>query len=637
MKKFEITSVNHRGSERKFEVIGFDAEPLESIIERLSEEAAQQKSYDADVQQIVRINNRTGELFTRFFILGADISYYLVSNSNLIRRALHRSPEFIIQDRNGRKIELHIECEVSCPPGNEVNVAQAFHSTETPAVKLNRFIEQCVNKFRDNEEHFIDNFFTLNLASQIENFIAGRNQPSTEASATYIMGLECHSVKCVWNEPEWETISINTGNFDVYFKESGERHQIIFECNLPVDDKTKINALSRDLGKADFEKFVREAIQDIYEKFISEDDIFDNFEAVKNILKAHLSEHLQKYGRRIAGLKLRDLVLERCHFLQNLDLNFKEMRFFAADRKFVEIKELLLTARLENAKAAKPHKDNPEGLKNKLKELVEAGISEFVSTIDSGEFYGKIEKPNTDFRKQLIYSLSDKTRQIIEAELTLKKIDTGAELQIRNLEHVRKYWTPFSAHIVSLIDGECSVEGSFIVTADNPDNREMRSVQEFDTERLKNKIVETLEAWLVGYSAAAIVSTNLREPVKFEQAIKTLLLDKIDEAHSVIINIQNIRTKFIDHSDDGTKDSVDKAHKQLTDRIITGLLGGLSQEEINELERKKDAIEIFWKKEQEKRTQPGNSSNQTSEASNPEENNPLLKEVNRLLLKGNTS
>src|SRR5215212_6327892 len=102
MKRFDITSVNHRGSEHKFEVSGFDAKPLESIIERLSEEAAQQKSYDADAQQIVRINNQTGEVFTRFFILGADINYYLVSNSNLVRRALHKSPKFIIRDRSGR-------------------------------------------------------------------------------------------------------------------------------------------------------------------------------------------------------------------------------------------------------------------------------------------------------------------------------------------------------------------------------------------------------------------------------------------------------------------------------------------------------------------------------------------------------
>jgi hypothetical protein len=632
--KFEITSVNHLSSEDRFKVIGSETKPLESIIERLSNEAAQNRRYNADVQQIVRINDRTGEVFTRFFILGADIAYYLVSNTNLVRRALHKSPKFIVQDHRGRKIEFHVECEISCPPGNETIVAQALHSTETPAVKFNRFIEQCIDKFRDNDEHFIDNFFTSNLFNQIENVIAGRNPQSTVASATYIMGLKCYAVRCVWNEPEWETISIDIENFDVPFKNSVERHQTICKCTLAVDDKNRTNALSSSLAKADFERIFKGAIQDIYGNFVSEDDVFEDFEAVKNTLNTRLGELLQKYGWRIAGLELRDLVLERCLFLQNIDIDLKEMKFFAADRKFVEIRELLVTAKLENPKAAKPYKDNPEGLKNRLKEVVEAVISEFVSKIDSGEFYIKIEKPNTEFRNRLIESIVVKTRQIINAGIILRKIDTETEREIRSLDEMRKCWTPFSTHIVS--KGECLVQGSFIVSADNPEKREMRERQVLNSEVIKNKIVETLKAWLVKYSAAAIIFANRREPEKFEQAIKNLLLNKVDEAHGVFINLQNITTEIIDHST--AEQEALKSIELLQKQIVTGLTDGVGPERIDELKGRIRAIEIVIEEEYEKKLgQSGNSSGQTSDPSDLEEHNPLLKEVNRLLLEGNTS
>lgn len=628
MKKFEITSVNHHlSSERKFEVTSFDTKTLESIIERLSKEDGENRRYDPDLQEIVRIADRNGEVFTGFFSWGTTISYYLVSNSNLVRRALHKSPKFIIQDRSGRKIELHIECEVSCPPGNENIVAQAFHSAETPAAKFNKFIDQCIDKFRTDDEHFIDNFLALNLPEQIENVIAGRNHPSIGVSPTYIMGLKCHTVRCVWEDGiESKPISVDTGTFDVPFKGLVERHQIIFKCNLAVDDGNKINALSRDLAKANPEEIVKNAIEDIYGKCISEDDIFDNFEAVKNILRDRLSEHLHEYGRRVAGLELRDLVLERCLFLQNIDIDLKDMKFFAADRKYVAIQGLLLTAKLANPKTARPHKDNPEGLKKRLKEVVETDISEFISTIHSGEFYSKIEKPNSEFREQLIERLNAKIRQMIDADLILKKIDTDV------INTGGKNWADFRAHIVST-DGECSLEGSFIKTGDDPNYRAKQNEQEFDNEDIKKNIVRTLEAWLVRYSVATIMSANHYEPENFERAVFKKVSHNVLKAYGATIDIQNLKTEIIDSSDNSARD---EAVKALTKRIVDGYLGGLSQEEINELERKREAVENIGKKWG-KSTLITNSSGGSSEVSDLEKNNPLLKEVNRLLLDGNTS
>lgn len=210
----------------------------------------------------------------------------------------------------------------------------------------------------------------------------------------------------------------------------------------------------------------------------------------------------------------------------------------------------------------------------------------------------------------------------------------GAELEIRSLDEIRKCWTPFSADIVSKIKGKCSVQGSFLVTADNPEKREMRERQELNSKVIENKIVETLKAFLVRYSAATIVSTHLRETEKFEQAIKKLLLNKVDEAHGVIINVQNITTEIINHS--STRESARKAVDKLNEKIIEGIALGAAAEQINDLEGRKRAIEIFVEEEEEKLRQSDNSSGQTSEGSDLEEHNPLLEEVNRLLLEGNT-
>lgn len=202
---------------------------------------------------------------------------------------------------------------------------------------------------------------------------------------------------------------------------------------------------------------------------------------------------------------------------------------------------------------------------------------------------------------------------------------------ISSFYEIRKYWTPFSAQIVSKIKGECSVQGSFIVIADNPEKQEMRERQELNSEVIKNKIVETLKAFLEKYSAAAIISTHLREPVKFERAIKKLLWYRVDEAHGVIINVQNITTGIINHS--SMRESSGKAIDKLNEQIIKGLSLGATPDEINDLERRKREIEKFVEEEEEKLRQSGNSS---SEGSVMEEHNPLIEEVNRLLFEGNT-
>lgn len=634
MKKFEVKSVTRRGMAGKFKVTKSIMKKFESIIQPLTREDAQQKVYDADLQKVVRINDKTGDVFTGLFSWGTSSSYYLVSNSNLIRRALHISPEFIIEDRNGRKIKLHIEYEVSCPPGNETKVAKTFHSTgKSPEIKLNRFIEQCVNQFRNDDEQFINNFFTSNLARQIEHFIAGQSGELNTEGMTHITGLEFHSVKCVWDEPDSGTISINLRDFKVNFKESTERHSVIFDCTLPIDDKNEINALSRGLTKTDYEEIVQKAVQNIFEKFIPEDDIYDRFEIVKNTLKTHLDEHFQKYGRRVGALNLRDLDLERTKFLQNIDISVKERKFFAADREYVEIREILLTARVKDPREVRRHKDNQEWLKTKLKEKVEDGISEFISKIDSGEFYSKIEKPNSDFRGLFVRSLVNKTTQIIDADIILKKIDTGTELENEKLDETRKGWTRFTAHIVSQLKGECSIQGSFIVTSDDPTIRAKRRVQEFDSEVIKNKIVETLEAWLDKYSAATIISANLHAPQNFEKAIKKLLLDKVVEAYGVIINIQNIRTVIVNKSDTGEKFGVVK--EELEEEILKALKEGRI-ERADEVKKRLQSVEDYEKEYKESLGQAVSASND-SDAPGSEEINSLLKEVNRLLLEETTS
>lgn len=205
----------------------------------------------------------------------------------------------------------------------------------------------------------------------------------------------------------------------------------------------------------------------------------------------------------------------------------------------------------------------------------------------------------------------------------------SAKLEVRNLDEIRKHWTPFSAHIVSKIKGECSVQGSFIVTADNPDKREMRERQELNSKVIEDKIVETLKAFLVRYSAATIIYTNLREPENFERAIKKLLLYKVDEAHGVIINVQNITTGITNLS---TRESGCKAVNKLNEKIIEGIALGAPPDEIDDLERRKRAIETFVEEEEEKLRQSGNSSGRTSEESDLEEHNPLLEKINRLLL-----
>jgi hypothetical protein len=605
---------------------------FESIIELLSKEDAQHRRYDPNEQELVRINDNTGEVVSGFISrFSATSSYYLVSNSNLVRRAMYTSPKFIIEDRNGRKIELHVECEVSCPPGNEIKVAKFLHSTgKLPVIKLNGFISRCVNKFRSDDEQFIDNFFDSNIAQQIEDFIIGQNEESDVGNRNeHVTGLKFHTVKCVFSDPDRTTFFISLRDLKIGFNDSIERHAILFDCKLAVDEKNETNARVRNLTKADFEAILRNIIPEIFDKFISEDDIYGNFQKVENTLRTNLDERLQKYGRRISALNLQDLDLRDLESKRTVKVEIKKRKYFALDREVVEL-EALLTALIKNPTLIRPYKNNLTWLKNKLENKAEDGVAEFISEINSGEFYSEIEKPNSNFRERFVQSVRNKICQIIDVEIIDSKIETGREEETIKIDSLREQWIPFNAHIDSQYGGECSVKGSFIVTGDAPLQRAMRKPQKFNSENIKNKIIETLEAWLDKYSVSTIISANHHAPEKFEKALKKLLLDKVVEAHGVIINIQNIKTEIINQAAPGV--NIGEAIAQVDGDIINGLIEGFSDERIGELKRRKAKLLEFQKERREVLGQSAVSSNHADATADFENGNALLSDVNRLLL-----
>jgi ribosomal protein S18 len=524
-----------------------NTETVESIIQEFNKQNAD-RIKDAAGQKIFQVNKKTGKVSSKFISLLSDSffpnlqnsvflpeaissqipdGYYIISNSNFVHRATHVSDTISVQDKNGRKIDLSIRCEISCAPGNEEKVAKALLSSgNRPAYNLNLFLKKCVYRFQDDIEVFISNFYDSNLPGQIEKFIMEQKDPS--AMSAHITGLTFHSVKCLQiNKPE-EVISINIEAVKVGFRDSVKEHSITLKCNLEISKTSNNAAHWRNISKEEFESIIAENVKIIYYRSISESDSFNKSDHIENTLKKYLNESLRIYNREITNLKLQDLYVETVNSKSSFEINPERKNYLTADREKIGLK-VPLFVKITDLWELESYKKDTHLLKEKLTECADSAITNFIVNINFVEFYNKIEA-DFSFRKSFVDEIRQKINNLIDAEVTVRNVDYE---DISDPDD--KTWTSFEA-VISKDMREFVITGSFSVIKTDLSNILIKKGRVFTVEDVKKKIIETLEA--------SLIKRYLESSEEFEKVAHDLLAETVSEAYGVLIKTQNIKAEL---------------------------------------------------------------------------------------------
>lgn len=522
-------------------------ETVESIIHEFNKQNAD-KIKDAAGQKIFQVNKTTGKIsggfissvLNSFFptlqnsaFLPEAISsqipdgYYIVSNSNFVHRATHVSDTISVQDKNGRRIDLSIRCEISCLPGNEEKVARELLSSgNRPEYNLNLFLKKCVYRFQADIEVFISNFYKSNLPGQIEKFIMDQKDPSDPSA--HKTGLTFHSVKCLQiNIPE-EVIPIDIETIKVGFKDSVEQHTVMLKCNLEISKTNNHDAHWENISKEEFERIITENVIKIYYRSILRSDSFNKSDSIKNTLKKNLNDLLQTYNREINNLELKDLYIESINSKSRFDINPERKNYLTADREKIGLK-VPLFVKVTDLMELEAYKKNTQPLKEKLTECADSAITNFIANINADKFYDKID---TDFafQKSFVEEIRQKINNLIKSEVTVKNVDC------EDTPDFDKTWTTFEA-VISKDMREFVITGSFSVIKKDMSRRHITQGQVFTVENVKEKIIETLKA--------SFIKRYLETSEEFEKVVHDLLAETVSEAYGVIIKTQNIKAELI--------------------------------------------------------------------------------------------
>ena len=506
---------------------------------------------DAAGQKVFQVNKQTGKVLSRLLssflpksfleklqnsfspVLPEGIlaqipdGYYIVSNSNFVHRVMHVSDKITVEDVNGRRIHLSIKCEISCAPGNEERVAIALLANgNQPVYNLNLFLKKCVYTFQQDIEAFISNFYASNIPGQIEEFIKKQKDPSYPSA--HKTGLTFHSVKCLQIDESEKVIPINLRSIEVGFKGSVKRHAISLSCNLEISKMGGRDAHWGSIDKEDFEKIITKDVLRAYYDSISESDSFKKPDIVEAVIKKSLNNSLQRYNREIASLKLEDLYIKTVDARSRFEIDRERKNYLAADGENIGLKVPLSVKVTDLMELDRSYEKNTHPLKEKLIVCAESAIAAFIVRIKAGEFYKRMAK-DAAFRKVFVEKIRQNINSLIEAEVTVTNVDYGIT------GGIIKTWTPFRA-VIARDMREFVVTGSFMITKVDLSKIDVHMGQEIPVEKVKNKIIETLEARLAKrYSET---------PTELEKVAHDLLAETVSEAFGVIIMTQNIKAEL---------------------------------------------------------------------------------------------
>lgn len=360
-----------------------------SIIKRVSKNDLQKFS-----GKKVIVENNSGKVVDKeaFLSFSGTYSYYIVLTNKSFS---FTSSVFSITGTDNRKIKVFIETQIVCKDGKEKKVVESLHQIdEHPGNKFDSIIEDWVLEITDANPNLIDSFIqnrqslTDKLVTKVENEV----------------GLTLRNTRCfIEGENELETIHIALKQMSLRFADSVEEHSFDIDISLLVDEANKVNAIARSKTRTEFERIFEKKVREYFLNQVRIENIYSNYEKVKEDFKLYVKESLKFYGRKLGAIELKDITAKEPPKTLNktIPVDIKVPGYFP---KSFKIENQIFITREDSAKFIS---NKPDDLEKWLDESVQNTVKEVYFAKTYKEIIDK-KKELEDQVKQNLYSIVKK-------------------------------------------------------------------------------------------------------------------------------------------------------------------------------------------------------------------------------------
>ena len=278
---------------------------LDNVIRRISENEASQiekQIEKSDTKKLVIIDEKTQIVLRKkpLFTFGRQLAFFLVYNENDPRNfAKSHIEDFSVGDDFATKhIGILVRYQVSCPPGNEDEVASNLFdgSTSTPGGVFENKLFGLLKTYAEKNIKFND--FTTKYTQNLLDLGSYAESEAKKIGLTLRLRLSLELDESNQLKP----FLVDSDHFPLLLKDFEEQVNFRFQANLVIVEKGKVNAILnygklpelKDILQEETKKYLHQEIC-LYDFCYKFDDI------VRLKLISHLNEILKTHGREIQG------------------------------------------------------------------------------------------------------------------------------------------------------------------------------------------------------------------------------------------------------------------------------------------------------------------------------------------------
>ncbi|GET41075.1 hypothetical protein [Microseira wollei] len=340
---------------------------IQEIDTKTRDQKAKSLSYD---EKIVIIDKKKWKVIPKKPLLGGDIAFYLVCNTNDPANIAERqaSPYYLTYFVTGEKLGIAITYWASCAAGNEEKVIESLCRGKTVGEALDKKIEKWIADFTKNDAAgFLDNY-DVQLA-KLREYVKIKVKEDVGINIELKLAFE--------KEAKLESFPIPSFPMEVNVSDCDDTLELQIQTELIVDPKNKVKAIFNDVKDArkwpELVRLFKREVKSYLLQYITIDQFsYELKDTVRDQLVTHLDSVLVNYGRKVGYLSLSSNAVASARQLVPIKCNVEcEVQKYS-EPIYVETTILMLPL---NTARYKPN----EGLK--LEEWVESELEKIIKPL----------------------------------------------------------------------------------------------------------------------------------------------------------------------------------------------------------------------------------------------------------------
>lgn len=276
---------------------------LGKVIQEIDAKTRDQKSKAlASDEKIVIIDKKNWKAIPKKPLLGGDVAFYLVRNTNDPSNIAERQANsyYLTYFVTGEKLGISITYWASCDPGKEDKVVEALCRGTTLGEALDQKIGKWIAHFTKNDAAvFLDNY-EAQLAQLRE---------SVKIKVKEDVGINIELRLAFEKEAQLESFAIPSFPMEVNVSDCDDTLELQIQTALIVDPKNKVKAIFNDVKDARKWPELVKRFKSEVENYLLHNITIDQFsyelkDTVRDQLVSHLDSILINYGRKVGYLSL---------------------------------------------------------------------------------------------------------------------------------------------------------------------------------------------------------------------------------------------------------------------------------------------------------------------------------------------